>query len=161
MLHTEVIPFLRNHRGMQLLHAGAPAHQARAITAYLNANNLNVVDFPPPTPITRLQHTLTHLGWIKPPCKENRCYIDHTESNESNNSLRMEQPPSELRSELCDVNETPLSCRCLAVANSAGNISRYYVYMDMDAAAGFDLRILWYLLFFCDIFDPVWSLLKY
>ena len=33
--------------------------------------------------------------------------------------------------------------------------------MDMDAAAGFDLRILWYLGFFCDIFDQVWSLLKY
>ena len=32
--------------------------------------------------------------------------------------------------------------------------------MDMDAAAGFDLRILQYLLF-CDIFDQVWSLLKY
>ena len=50
VLHTEVIPLLRNHRGMQLLHDGAPAHRARATTAYLNANNVNVVDFPPKSP---------------------------------------------------------------------------------------------------------------
>ena len=29
VLDTEVIPMLRNHRGMQLLHDGAPAHLAR------------------------------------------------------------------------------------------------------------------------------------
>ena len=46
VLNTEVIPLLRNHRGMLLLHDVAPAHRARAITAYLNANNVNVVDFP-------------------------------------------------------------------------------------------------------------------
>ena len=46
VLDTEVILLLRNHRGMQLLHDGAPAHLARAITAYLNANNVNVVDSP-------------------------------------------------------------------------------------------------------------------
>ena len=50
VLNTEVIPLLRNHRGMQLLHDGAPAHRARATTAYLNANNVNVVDFPPKSP---------------------------------------------------------------------------------------------------------------
>ena len=48
VLGTEVIPLLRNHRGMQLLHDGAPAHRARATTAYLNANNVN--DFPPKSP---------------------------------------------------------------------------------------------------------------
>ena len=37
VLHMEVIPLLRNHRGMQLLHNGAPAHRVRATTAYLNA----------------------------------------------------------------------------------------------------------------------------
>ena len=47
VLDTEVIPLLRNHRGMQLLHNGAPAHWAMATTAYLNANNVNVVVFPP------------------------------------------------------------------------------------------------------------------
>ena len=48
VLDTEVITLLRNHRGIQLLHDGAPAHLARATTTYLNANNENVVDFPPP-----------------------------------------------------------------------------------------------------------------
>ena len=47
-LDADVIPLLRSHRGMQLLHDGAPAHLARATTVYLNANNVNVVDFPPP-----------------------------------------------------------------------------------------------------------------
>ena len=46
VLNTEVIPLLRNHRGTQLLHDGAPAHLAVTTTAYLNANNVNVVDFP-------------------------------------------------------------------------------------------------------------------
>ena len=35
---------------MQLLHNGALAHRARATTAYLNAKNVNVVDFPPKSP---------------------------------------------------------------------------------------------------------------
>ena len=35
---------------MQLLHAGAPAHCARATTAYLNANNVNGADFPSKSP---------------------------------------------------------------------------------------------------------------
>ena len=48
LLDTEVIPLLRNHRGMQLLHHGASAHRATSTTAYLNANNVNVVDTPPP-----------------------------------------------------------------------------------------------------------------
>ena len=46
VLDTEVIPLLGNHRGMQLLHDGAPAQLART-TAYLNANNVNVLDSPP------------------------------------------------------------------------------------------------------------------
>ena len=54
VLDTEVIPLLRNHRGMQLLYDGAPAYLARVTTAFLNANNVNVVDFPPK--ITRLKH---------------------------------------------------------------------------------------------------------
>ena len=35
---------------MQLLHDGAPAYRSRAATAYLNANNINVVDFPSKSP---------------------------------------------------------------------------------------------------------------
>ena len=50
VLDTEVIPLFRKHRGMQLLHDGAPGHLARATTAYLNANNVNVVDFPLKSP---------------------------------------------------------------------------------------------------------------
>ena len=53
VLDTEVYPLFKNLRGMQLLHDGAPAHRARATTAYLNANNVNVVDF---ILITRLKH---------------------------------------------------------------------------------------------------------
>ena len=47
VLHMAIIPLLRNHRGMQLLLDGALAHRTRATTAYLNVNNVNVVDFPP------------------------------------------------------------------------------------------------------------------
>ena len=54
VLDTEVIPFLSNHREMQLLHDGAPVHWTRATTAYLNANNVNVVDSTPQ--IIRLKH---------------------------------------------------------------------------------------------------------
>ena len=46
----EVIPLLRNHRGMQFLHDGAPVHRARATTAHLNANSVNIVDFLPKSP---------------------------------------------------------------------------------------------------------------
>ena len=48
VLDTEAIPLLRNHSGMQLLYDGA--HRTRATTAYLNANNVNVVDFSPKSP---------------------------------------------------------------------------------------------------------------
>ena len=36
----------KTHRGMQLLHDGAQAYHARATTEYLNANNVNVANFP-------------------------------------------------------------------------------------------------------------------
>ena len=35
---------------MQLLHDGAPVHRARATTAYLNANSVNVVELPSKSP---------------------------------------------------------------------------------------------------------------
>ena len=75
VLNREVIPLLRNHRGMQLLHDGAPAHRARATTAYLNANNVNVVDFPPKSPDLNIIEDI--FGWSKPPCKERRGYSNH------------------------------------------------------------------------------------
>ena len=46
VLDTEVISLSRNHRKMQLLHDGAPAHLVRATIAYLNANNVNIVEYP-------------------------------------------------------------------------------------------------------------------
>ena len=55
VLDREVIPLLRNHRGMAWLHDCAPAHRAKATTVYLNAKKVNVVD-PPPPQITRLKH---------------------------------------------------------------------------------------------------------
>ena len=54
VLYTEVIPLFGNNRGMQLLHDGALAHRAMATTAYLNANNVNGVEFSPK--ITRLKN---------------------------------------------------------------------------------------------------------
>ena len=50
VLDMKVILLLRNHRGMQLLQDGAPAHRERATTAYLNATNVNTVYSPPPPP---------------------------------------------------------------------------------------------------------------
>ena len=50
VLDTEVIPLFKNHRGMQLLHDDASVHRSRAATAYLNANNVNAVDFPSKSP---------------------------------------------------------------------------------------------------------------
>ena len=50
VMDVEVIPLVRNHRGMQLLHDSALAHRTRATTAYLNANNVNIVNFPPKSP---------------------------------------------------------------------------------------------------------------
>ena len=62
---------------------------------------------------------------------ENWGYSKHTKSTESKKSLRQNYV----------VNETSLSFRCLAVVNSVGGHTRYLVYMDMDAAARFELRI--------------------
>ena len=141
---------------MQLLHDGAPAHLARVTTAYLNGNNVNVVDFPPPPPqITRLKHNWKHLGWTKPLCKENRGYSDHTEWTERKNSLRVEQTPSELHLALCDVNETSLSCcneQCgvtypLLSLHRHGRCCRIW------------LKNIVIFTLFCDKFDRVWSLL--
>ena len=65
MFDTEAIQLLRNHRGMQLLHAGAPSHRARATTAYLNADNVNVVDFPPKSPdLSIIESILDELNAI-------------------------------------------------------------------------------------------------
>ena len=46
VLDTEVILLLRNHRGMQLMHDGAPAHLARTITQTMKISATS----PPPPP---------------------------------------------------------------------------------------------------------------
>ena len=84
---------------MQLLHDPAPAHLARATTAYLNDNNVNVVKFPPKSPDLNIIENI----WYELNRRVRRttdCYSDNTESTESKSSLRVEQPPSELRSAL-------------------------------------------------------------
>ena len=47
----------------------------------------------------------------------------------------MEQPPSELCSAVCDVNETPLCCR----GQQCGRTYPVLSYMEMNGAAGFDI----------------------
>ena len=48
---------------MQLLHDGAPAHLARATTAYLDANNVNVFNFLPKSPdLNRIENIWDELN---------------------------------------------------------------------------------------------------
>ena len=81
VLDTEGIPMLRNLRGLQLLDDGAPAHRPRATTAYLHANNVNVVHFQTKSPdlniIENIWDELNHL------VRRTWGYSNHTESTES------------------------------------------------------------------------------
>ena len=79
---------------MQLLHDGAPAHRTRAITAYLNANNVNIIDSPH-TPKIIIENIWDELN-----CRVKRTGAIPTTLNqaESKNYLRVEQPSSELLS---------------------------------------------------------------
>ena len=87
----------------------ALAHRERATTTYLNANNENIFDFPSKSPDL---NTIENI-WDKLNHRVGRTVAITATLNQlrAKNSLRVEQPPSELRSVLCDVNETPLSCR--------------------------------------------------
>ena len=93
VLDTEVIPLVRNHRGMQLLHDGALAHRTGATTAYLNANNVNIVNSPPPPKSPDLN--IIENIWDEQNRHVRRLmgYFDHTESTESKNSLRVNSLP--------------------------------------------------------------------
>ena len=63
LLDTKVIPLLRNNRGMQLLQDSVQAYRARATTAYLNANNVNVVEFLPKSPdLNIIEHISDELN---------------------------------------------------------------------------------------------------
>ena len=127
---------LSNRKGMQLLHDGAPAYLARATTAYLNANNVNVVDFPPKSPDLNiieniwdiLNHRERRTGAIPTTLNQLRAKIIYGWNNLPQNYVQRYV--------------TSMRRRCLAVVNRTGGQTRYLDYMDMDAAAGFDLRIL-------------------
>ena len=119
VLDTEGIPLLRNHRGKQLLHDCAPAHRTRATTAYLKANNVNVVDSPPPNHrITRFKHNrniwdelkrcLRRTGAIPTTLNQLKANILYEFNNFPQNYVQ------------CYV--TSMRRRCLAVVNSLGDI---------------------------------------
>ena len=65
----------------------------------------------------------------------------------------MEQPPSELPLKR---SVTSMRRRCLAVVNSAGDI-----HANKFTWTWTPLQDLTFFTLFCDIFDQVWSLLKY
>ena len=93
-------------------------------------------------------------------------YSDHTESTESKNYLQVEQPPSELRSALCDVNGTPLSCRSeqWGGGGGGGGGGGTYPLLSLHGhgrRCRIWLRNIVIFTLFYDIFDQVWSLLKY
>lgn len=50
VLQPEVVPMMRNNRGLSFLQDGAPAHTARATLAFLNANNVNIKALPARSP---------------------------------------------------------------------------------------------------------------
>ena len=130
VLDTEVIPLLRNHRGMQLLHDGAPAHRARTTTTYLNANNVNVADFPPKSPDLNIIENI----WDELKRRVRRTGAISTTLNE----LRAEW--NNLPQNYVQWYVTSKRHRCVAVVNSADGHTHYKVYMGMNAAAGFDIR---------------------
>ena len=119
VLDTEVIPLLRNLRGMQLLHDGTPAHWARATTEYLNANNLNAVDSPPKPPDLNiieniwdeLNRRIKRTGAIPTTLNQQRAKIIYEW-----NSL----PQNYVQRYVASMRR-----RCLAVVNSAGGHTHY------------------------------------
>ena len=139
VLNTEVFLLLRNHRGMQLLHDGSPAHLARVTTAFLNANNVNVVDSPPPPPKSPDLNIIENI-WDELNRRVRRTEAILTTLNQLRAKALYEW--NNLPQNYVQRYVTSTRRRCLAVVKSAGRHARYLVYIDMDAAAGFDLRIL-------------------
>ena len=119
VLDTEVIPLLRNHRGIQLLHKGAPAHLARATTAYLNANNVNVVDFPPKSPDLNIIENI----WDELNRRVRRTEAKPTTLNQLRAKVLFEW--NKLPKNYVQRYVMSMRRRCLAVVNSAGCYTRY------------------------------------
>ena len=114
VLDAEVIPLLRNHRGMQLLHDGPPAHLARATTAYLNENNVNVVDFPPKSPDLNINENI----WDELNRQVRRTEAILTTLNQLRAKVLYEL--NNLPQNYVQRYVSSMRRRCLAVVNSAG-----------------------------------------
>ena len=119
VLDMEVIPLLRNHRGMQLLHDLAPAHLARASTAYLNANNVNVVKFPPKSPDFNIIENI----WDELNCRVRRTKVIPTTLNQLRAKVLYEW--NNLPQNYVQRYVTSMRRCCLAIVNSAGRHTRY------------------------------------
>ena len=116
VLDTAVIPLLRNHRVMQLLHDGDLAHRARATTAYLNANNVNVVDFPQKSPDLNIIESI----WDELNCHVRRTGAIPTTLNQLRAIILYEWNNLPQNYVQCYV--TSMRRHCLSVVNSAGDI---------------------------------------
>ena len=104
------------HRGMQLLHDGTPTHWERSTTAYLNANNVYVVDFSPKSQdLSIIENIWDEL---------NRCVRRTGAIPTTLNQLRAKilYDRNILPQNYVQRFVTSMRCRCLAVVNSAGDI---------------------------------------
>ena len=120
VLDTEVIPLLRNHRGMQLLYHGAPAHLARATTAYLNASNVDVVEsVPPKSPDLNIIQNI----WDELNRRVRRTGAIPTTLNRLNAKILYEW--NNLSQNYVQRYVTSMRRRCLAVVNSAAGHIRH------------------------------------
>ena len=116
VLDTEVTPLLRNHRGMQLLHDGDLAHRARATTAYLNANNVNVVDFSPKSSDLNIIENI----WDELNCHLRRTGAIPTTLNQLRAIILYEW--NNLPQNYVQRYVTSMRRHCLSVVNSVGDI---------------------------------------
>ena len=120
VLDTEVIPLLRNHRGMQSLHHGAPAHLARATTAYLNASNVDVVEsVTPNSPDLNIIQNI----WDELNRRVRRTGAIPTTLNQLREKILYEW--NNLSQNYVQQYVTSMRRRCLAVVNSAAGHTRY------------------------------------
>ena len=115
----EVIPLLRNHRGMQLLHDGALAHRTRATTAYLNAkkNKRKCRRLSPQ--ITRLKHNCWNI-WDELNRRVRRTGAITTTLNQLRAKILSQFNNFPQNYVKCYV--TSMRRRCLAVVTSVGDI---------------------------------------